>query len=232
PGIGGKRADKLWTVFDAQRATRSADSKSRSATADALQECASSVPKKTASAWAQFAATIAQLEDDSVRGNPSKLIGLVFEAVYEDYLRDHYTNYRSRQEDLEQLAGSAVPLSSTEEFLAQLALLSNLEAEDDRPVPTTTEQLRLSTIHQAKGLEFPVVFIIMLCDGLFPSARSMKTAEDKEEERRLFYGAITRAKNELYLSYPLVRFAQGKDGQSRQQPSRFLNEIASQLRDE
>src|SRR5256712_3956981 len=140
------------------------------------------------------------------------MIGLVFEAVYEDYLRDHYTNYRSRKEDLEQLAGFSRQFSSTEEFLTQLALLTNLEAEDDRPVSTTTEQLRLSTIHQAKGLEFPVVFIIMLCDGLFPSARSMKTAGDEEEERRLFYVAITRAKNELDLSYPLVRFAQGKGG--------------------
>jgi DNA helicase-2/ATP-dependent DNA helicase PcrA len=156
----------------------------------------------------------------------------VFEAVYEDYLRDHYTNYRSRQEDLEQLAGYSRQFSSTEEFLAQLALLTNLEAEDDRPVSTTTEQLRLSTIHQAKGLEFPVIFIIMLCDGLFPSARSMKTVEDEEEERRLFYVAITRAKNELYLSYPLMRFAQSKGGDSKQQPSRFLNEIPADLRDE
>src|SRR5436190_3665912 len=212
PRIGGKRADKLWTVFNAQRGTRSAESKGKSAMAEALQTCASSVPKKAAAAWAQFAATIAQLEDESVRSSPAKMIRLVFDAGYEDYLRDHCTNYRLRQEDLDLLAGFSRQFTSTEEFLSQLALLSNLEAEEDRPVPTTTEQLRLSTIHQAKGLEFPVVFIIMLCDGLFPSARSIKTAEDAEEERRLFYVAITRAKNELYLSYPLVRFAQGKGG--------------------
>ena len=137
-----------------------------------------------------------------------------------------------RQEDLDQLAGFSRQFSSTEEFLTQLALLTNLEAEEDRPAPVDTEQLRLSTIHQAKGLEFPVVFIIMLCDGLFPSARSMKTAEDKEEERRLFYVAITRAKNELYLSYPLVRFAQSKGGDAAQTPSRFLNEIPADLRNE
>src|SRR5438552_2178609 len=132
PGIGGKRADKLWTIFDAQRATRSAESKNISAIADALQTCASSVPKKAASAWAQFATTIAQLEDESARGSPSKMIRLVFEASYEDYLRDHYTNYRSRKEDLEQLAGFSRQFSSTEEFLSQLALLTNLEAEDGR----------------------------------------------------------------------------------------------------
>ena len=60
----------------------------------------------------------------------------------------------------------------------------------------------------------------------------MKTAEDEEEERRLFYVAITRAKNELYLSYPLVRFAQGKGGDAAQTPSRFLNEIPADLRNE
>jgi len=130
------------------------------------------------------------------------------------------------------LGGFARQFSSTEEFLTQLALLTNLEAEDDRPASADTEQIRLSTIHQAKGLEFAVVFVIMLCDGLFPSARSLKTVEDEEEERRLFYVSITRAKNELYLSYPLVRFAQGKAGDALQQPSRFLGEIPVELRDE
>ncbi len=160
------------------------------------------------------------------------MIRLVFEASYEDYLREHYTNYRARQQDLDQLAVFSRQFTSNEEFLAQLALLTHLEAEEDRPVASTVEELRLSTIHQAKGLEFPVVFIIMLCDGLFPSARSMKTQADEEEERRLFYVAITRAKNELYLSYPLVRLAQGQNGDSQQQPSRFLSEIPAALRDE
>jgi DNA helicase-2/ATP-dependent DNA helicase PcrA len=232
PGVGGKRAEKLWSVFDAERATRSGGTRDNSAVADSLQACASCVPKKAISAWAQFADTIVQLEEEPVRSSPSKMIRLVFEAVYEDYLRDHYTHYRSRQEDLDQLAGFSRQFSSTEEFLSQLALLTNLEAEDDRPDSTSNEQIRLSTIHQAKGLEFLVVFVIMLCDGLFPSARSMKTPEDEEEERRLFYVAITRAKNELYLSYPLMRFAQSKGGDAKQQPSRFLNEIPGELRQE
>jgi DNA helicase-2/ATP-dependent DNA helicase PcrA len=232
PGIGAKRAEKLWTVFEAQRAMRNAESRSNSGIAEALQACARSVPQKAATAWAQFATTIAQLEDESVRDSPATMIRLVFEAGYEDYLRAHFANYRTRQEDLDQLAGYSRQFSGSEEFLTQLALLTNLDAEDDRPLSTSTEQIRLSTIHQAKGLEFPVVFIIMLCDGLFPSARSLKTIEDEEEERRLFYVAITRAKNELYLSYPLVRFAQGTGGEARQQPSRFLKEIPAELRDE
>ena len=109
--------------------------------------------------------------------------------------------------------------------------MTNLETDEDRPAGTDDEQLRLSTIHQAKGLEFGVVFVIMLCDGLFPSARSLDTAEGEEEERRLFYVAITRAKNELYLSHPLIRATHGGDD-VMQQPSRFLGELPTGLREE
>jgi DNA helicase-2/ATP-dependent DNA helicase PcrA len=232
PGIGGKSADRLWTAFVAAHETQDAGSERRSPLAAALQSCAGNAPKKAAASWAQFATTVAQLEEDSVRNKPAKMIRLALEADYENYLQEHYTNYRTRLEDLQQLAGFAQQFSNTEEFLTQLALLTNLDAEDDKPVTTDTEQIRLSTIHQAKGLEFTVVFVIMLCDGLFPSARSLDTVEGEEEERRLFYVAITRAKNELYLSYPLIRFTQGKSGDALQQPSRFLNEIPPELRDE
>ena len=106
--------------------------------------------------------------------------------------------------------------------LSQLALLTNLESETEEAANKDTEQLRLSTIHQAKGLEFDVVFIIMLCDGMFPSARSLDTSDGEEEERRLFYVAITRARNELYLTYPLIRMMPGSSGDAMQQlPSRF-----------
>ncbi|PYI82129.1 MAG: DNA helicase UvrD, partial [Verrucomicrobia bacterium] len=135
-------------------------------------------------------------------------------------------------EDLKQLASFALQFKSTGDFLTQLALLTNLEAEGDRPAARDTEQVRLSTIDQAKGLEFDAVFVIMLCDGLFPSARSLDRVEDEEEERRLFYVAITRARNELYLSYPLVRVTAGYGGDVIQQPSRFLREIPGVLVEE
>ena len=125
--------------------------------------------------------------------------------------------------------GSSRPSS---EFLTQLALLTNLEAEDQEPAQKDDERLRLSTIHQAKGLEFDVVFVIMLCDGLFPSERSLESSEGEEEERRLMYVAITRARNELYLSYPLIRAGYGGSGDMMQRPSRFLEEIPSTLVEE
>jgi DNA helicase-2/ATP-dependent DNA helicase PcrA len=179
-----------------------------------------------------LAITISQLEAEDIRQRPDRMITLILEASYEDYLQDNYANYRSRLEDLEQLAIFARQFPGTEEFLAQLSLLSNLEAEDDRPVTPDDQRVRLSTIHQAKGLEFDVVFVIMLCDGLFPSARSLMRPENEEEERRLFYVAVTRARNELYLTYPLVRAMPGYGNDTLQQVSRFLDEIPHDLLDE
>jgi len=225
-GIGGKGADKLWLEFSARL-----QSSPNVALAATLQGC-KAVPKKAAVAWAQFTATISQLEAKPVAGNPSKMIRLVMEAGYEDYLKENFANFRTRTEDLTQLATFAQQFPDTAEFLAQLALLTNVEAETEKPANNDDEQVRLSTIHQAKGLEFDVVFIIMLCDGLFPSARSLDSAEGDEEERRLFYVAITRARNELYLTYPLVRLIAGGGGDAMQQPSRFLAEIPKELIEE
>ena len=77
-----------------------------------------------------------------------------------------------------------------------------------------------------------MVFVIMLCDGLFPSARSLETQEGEDEERRLFYVAVTRARNELYLCHPLMRATAGQMGEMPQTPSRFLKEIPNDLTEE
>ena len=253
PGVGGKGADKLWRTFNGEHAnrprTRPADTLSpsdgesdgvrgapvanRRHIATALQACAKNVPKKATLAWAQLTATVAQLEAPEIRTSAAKMISLVIDAGYEDHLKANFANYRSRLEDLKQLAIFAQQFPTVDEFLTQLALLTNVEAEaEQQPAHRDDEKLRLSTIHQAKGLEFDVVFILMLCDGLFPSARSLESTEGEEEERRLFYVAVTRARNELYLSYPLLRAGYGNTGVTMQQPSRFLEEIPKALVDE
>jgi len=258
PGIGAKGAGKIWLKFSAElpeqlknisredrevregikneippsppsRPSRDiSERKIKTPLAFALQDAIAVVPKKAAVAWAQFTATIAQLEDETVRKSAAKMLRLVIDAGYDDYLKETYDNYARRIEELQQLAEFAFQFGSVEEFLTQLALLTNVEAEDDPK--DDSEKIRLSTIHQAKGLEFEVVFVIMLCDGMFPSARSMESTDGEEEERRLFYVSITRAKNELYLSYPLIRGGFGNSGNDAfQSPSRFLSEIPADL---
>jgi DNA helicase II / ATP-dependent DNA helicase PcrA len=236
-GVGGKSADKLWQCFSGEMdklraAASSENSPAPPRLAAALQACAGAVPKKTVVGWAELSATFAQMETHSMRGTPAKMIRHVMEAGYEDYLQENYPNADSRLEDLEQLATFALQFKDNEEFLTQLALVSNLEAEDEKPPQGDSELIRLSTIHQAKGLEFGVVFLIMLCDGLFPSGRSLEQIEHEEEERRLFYVAITRAKTELYLSYPIIRPTAAYTGDMMQQPSRFLRDLPPGLLDE
>ncbi len=228
PGIGIKSADKLWKLY---KAALEDEITLKPDLAKIIQELTRSVPKKAISEWEQFAENVSQLEDGQNKG-PGHLIRLVVAAGYEDYLQNKFPNYYSRLEDLEQVAGFADQYETTEEFLSELALLSNLDSETNRDTQSDPEQIRLSTIHQAKGLEFEVVFVMMLCDGLFPSKRAIESPEGEEEERRLFYVAVTRAKTELYLSYPLMRFMHGSGGETFQQPSRFINEIGNVLVEE
>ena len=246
PGIGGKGAEKLFQSFSKQigdgrlemgktlaDAPPQLPSTNSHLLAAALQRCVKAVPKKATLAWAQFATTISQLEAPDTRKSAAKMIPLVIEAGYDDYLKENFANYRSRLDDLKQLAIFAQQFATVEEFLTQMALLTNVEAEDEQQSQNRDdEKIRLSTIHQAKGLEFDVVFSIMLCDGLFPSARSSESEEGLEEERRLFYVTITRAKNELYLCHPLMRAGYGGEGITMQQPSRFLEEIPKDSVDE
>ena len=224
PGVGGKTAMKLWDQF----LTAHTDT---TPMAETLQRCAA-VPKKAKVPWAQFSATVSQLESEPVIGDAGTMIELIVEAGYDAYVEANYDKAPQRLDDIEQLGVFARQYETLETFLAELALLTNVEAEQDR-AEEDDEKIRLSTIHQAKGLEFKVVFVVMLCDGMFPSNRSLDSLDGEEEERRLFYVAITRAQDELYLSYPMIRtVAGGSSDDMIQQPSRFLNELPGDLVDE
>ena len=105
-----------------------------------------------------------------------------------------------------------------------------MEARKER---SDEDMVCMSSIHQAKGLEYKVVFVIWLADGMFPSHRVVESDDDSsmEEERRLFYVSVTRAKDYLYLTYP--RVWQGAfNGQVIQHPSRFLEDIPPDLTEE
>ncbi len=226
PGVGAKGAEKLWTAFSEQRRTLI---EGTAPIATAFERCRGTAPKKAIIPWAQLSATLAQLEP--LQSKPWEMIQIILDAVYADYLSKNFDNYETRQEEIEQLGVFAHQFQDLETFLSQLALMTSAESDDDKPKNKDEERVRLTTIHQAKGLEFNVVFVIMLCDGLFPSSRSLNSLEGEEEERRLFYVAVTRARDELYLTYPLLRFSQGA-GETLQIPSRFVTQLATDLLEE
>ncbi|MBU1071524.1 ATP-binding domain-containing protein, partial [Patescibacteria group bacterium] len=130
-----------------------------------------------------------------------------------------------RLENIDELIAVASEFPKVEPFLESVALI---QAEDlaDQLQPKKT-QVTLMTIHSAKGLEFDNVFVVGLEEGLLPHSRSLLEKDDLEEERRLLYVAITRARQRLFLSFAGLRFLYG--GKNNQTPSRFLSEISPRL---
>ena len=225
PGVGGVAADKLWAHFDKALAGREAVDSFGQALAGVK------VGSKSESMWKQFVHTLEEIAPEGRPIAPSSAIESVIEAVYEDYAKAKFPNYEARREDLNVLASYARQYTDTAEFLSQLALVTALETEDAlNPSNETrdTEQVVLSSIHQAKGLEWKVVFVIHLTEGSFPSNRSLESPEAIEEERRLFYVSVTRACDELYLTYPYMRLNAGY-GDMFQRPSRFLLEVPTEM---
>ena len=141
----------------------------------------------------------------------------------------------SRFENIEELLNSIREFTSQnqvdtgpltlEHYLENVALLTDADTEK----PEDFDKVTIMTVHSSKGLEFKVVFVVGMEEGLFPSTMSVSTLEDIEEERRLFYVAITRAKNRAFLSHVETRFKWGNI--THCSPSRFLNEIDSQYLD-
>jgi DNA helicase-2/ATP-dependent DNA helicase PcrA len=169
-------------------------------------------------------ALLARIESPSIRSAPAEAIRVVVEDVYRDYARARFPNGDARLDDLEQFAQFAQPYESLPAFLDEVTLYNELSGEDVVARGPEDDRVILSTVHQAKGLEWNRVIVMGLSEGRFPSYRSVGTAEGLEEERRLFYVAVTRAKNEVALVYPmLARDRYGVD--VILEPSRFVAEL-------
>ena len=214
PGVGNVTADRVWR-----------DISTSDTPLERIQsrEIIKVFPRRVPDEWSSFVEVFSLLQDTSLQKNPAGMIQLVLQQGYRDYLESRYPDYEERTEDLNQLASFARDYSSVRSFLSELALLGTVESETVVVGGEEDESVVLSTVHQAKGLEWAVVFVIWLADGRFPAARALKESDNVEEERRLLYVATTRAKEELYLCYPIIA------GNWRQalfmKPSRFLKEI-------
>ncbi len=168
---------------------------------------------------------IKNLIDFSPEDNPSEVIKNLVK-VLEEHLKSKYDNWQERIEDLNQLSLYAQNFPTIRKFLENLSLnLSNLESKTVHSSEQAEEEnpLVLSTVHRAKGLEWRVVFIPMLCEDSFPSGRSIGDPDAFEEERRVFYVAITRAKDQLYLITPSIKPAYR--GPQIVRASQFVSEL-------
>jgi len=221
-GVGERSAAQLWAAVE-KALPGGASSAPASFYSLLMPAKALKIPAKAQKEWKQLAHTLEEIAPGGIPLPPAEMLSSVIEAIYDDYLKAKFPNYEARREDLNTLANYARQYREPAEFLDQLALMTGLDKEETE---TDGEQgaVTLSSVHQAKGLEWRVVFVIWMSDGMFPTARSLEDDDAIEEERRLFYVAVTRAEDELYLTYPLLRLNAGY-GEMIQRPSRFLTEI-------
>ena len=216
PRVGERSAAAVWETIGARpdplEAFRSLDAKSVD------------LGRGSETALRPFRALLSQLDSPGLRSTPAEAIRTVVEDVYKDYARAKFPNGNARLDHLEQFAQFAQTYDSLPAFLEDVTLFNELSGEDVVAGEPDDDRVVLSSIHQAKGLEWSRVIVMGLSEGRFPNYRSIATDEGLEEERRLFYVAVTRAKNELALVYPmLARDRYGVD--VILEPSRFVAEL-------
>ena len=160
-------------------------------------------PAGAQDALGKLAGTLESLRRPSLLSAPAEAIRFVVdEGGYAHVAKSRFENHQARLDDLEALAQFALPYDGVESFLEEVTLFGEPSGETVVAGEKDDERLVLSSIHQAKGLEWRAVFVLGLVEDRFPNVRAARTAEGLEEERRLFYVAATRAKDELLLVHP------------------------------
>jgi len=213
--VGRVTADRVWKALSAEQ-----DPLAVIGDPDWVKR----VGKAAAPGLLRLGETISLLREKIAEQAPADLIHLLLNRGYREDLRDRYTDSFSREEDLVQLANFSGRFASLTDFLAELSLLTNTAESEAAAADEEQDKVILSSIHQAKGLEWSVVFIIWCAEGMIPLARALDETGGEEEERRLFYVATTRAKDQLYLCHPLIDYSRGM-GMVPLRPSRFIEEL-------
>ncbi len=220
--IGPKTADRIF------RFLKQADPV-KSALTDGFLK---SAPKGATPGLLRLQATLKSIAGE-IAGKPvAEMIEEILNHGYRTLLAERYSDGASREEDLRHLANFSSKFKDLHEFLNELSLLGNLDAEEGPKKEWEEEndnRLILSTVHQAKGLEWSVVFVIWCAEGMLPLSRALKDPGGEEEERRLFYVAATRAKDQLYLAYPRLNYGRNA-GFANNLPSRFISELGAPFR--
>ncbi len=157
------------------------------------------------------------------------LDAIIGKTGYNDYLDDGSEQGKMRIENVKELRSVAEQFPDIVQFLENVALIQDRQMPDSALVNGKREAVTLMTIHASKGLEYPVIFLVGMEEGLFPHSRSMLDPNQMEEERRLAYVAITRAKSQLFITYTRSRLFFGT--RSNNLPSRFIAAIPENLID-
>ena len=219
-GIGEKTVETLWEKMGGSFETRSPQV--REALRKALRPA-------TRGQWEGIDRLFEEYHTQGLGAKGAEAIERFFETFYHVHVYRAYENPEKREEDIHELALQIGAVKGgVMAFLQEVALLTNVDHEYEQMGKNNEPTLHLSTVHQAKGLEWKIVFVIWLAEGMFPSSRSLGEAENDEEERRLFYVAVTRAKDELALCSPGMRRMRD-GGVFFCKPSRFIKEIPKAL---
>ncbi len=225
PGIGPGYAEKIFTRVEKENG----DLK-KVITPDFGAE----LPLKIRQGFASFKRTLKNLIKEELRDHPDLLLEEVLENGYNKHVLMNFENAEDRLEDLKELVNFAHTYKKLKDFLADVTLREGFKGEsilNHGGEEDPRDELVLSTIHQAKGLEWRAVFVISLSEGQFPHAKSMENEDELEEERRLFYVAATRAKEELILVHPMTRYDYHA-GTVINRPSAFISELDSRVYEE
>jgi ATP-dependent DNA helicase UvrD/PcrA len=216
PGIGQIKAAALCA-----RLLAAADPMEALTTAETM----AMVPAKGKGTFAGFVADLMKIRATGPETRPAEAIAAILEGGYPATVREKYERPDQRLADIEQLGVLAARYDSLERLVADLLLAGDVYGMDTLADAEPAETLVLSTIHQAKGLEWSRVFVLRLIEGSCPHYRALDEPGGEDEERRIFYVAVTRAMDELYLTYPLMIARGGRGPSILTTPSRFLTEV-------
>jgi DNA helicase-2/ATP-dependent DNA helicase PcrA len=216
-GIGNMTAAKIWERLAASGSPL-----------EGISGASELVPRKAAEDFSRFLDLITMLKEERHRSAPSAAVDCALRNGYEEYLHSAYADAEMRIEDIEQMSRFALRYDSLETFMSDIALQGVTEGNNEGSYESAGKVV-LSTVHQAKGLEWESVFLIGMNDGRFPSGKSLK-GDGEEEERRLFYVGATRAKETLYICYQLS--AEDWQGLGFLRPSRFIKELPQECFEE
>lgn len=217
PGVGPKSVEVLW---------RKLGGACDLSTEEGREKMLAELKPAARAKWKAVSDAIADYLNPSgaKHGKVNELADAFLDSFYGEYLVKKFEDHADRADDIREVATQVAKSATLAEFLQDVALLTNAEAAYEKDASQRTDSVRLSSVHQAKGLEWPVVFILWAVEGMFPSSRALGESEDDSEERRLFYVAVTRARNMLAICMPEWRSSYD-GGQFVCKPSRFVAEV-------